>query len=112
MSYSDYIRYRGKCKEFCDKAILDDPSLVLVRGYYVCPLDGKQEHWWCVKLDGTIFDPTVKQFKTNGAGAEYEEFNGWLECEECGKRILEEDAIPMGRYGVCSNACAKKLVGI
>ena len=109
---NDYLKYRGKCKEFCEEAILEDPTLTLVRGHYDCPIDGKQEHWWCTKPDGTIVDPTVKQFKTNGAGAEYVEFNGYANCEQCGKEIKEEDIILMGRYPTCSNTCARTLVGV
>ena len=109
---SDYMKYRGKCKEMSEDAILKDPSLILVRGYYHCPLDGKQEHWWTKTEFGEIFDPTVRQFKTNGAGAEYEEFNGECECEHCGITIKEENIIMQGRFPVCSGSCAMRLVGL
>lgn len=107
----NYIKYRGKCKEFCEKAILDDPSLRLVRGHYLCPFWGPQEHWWTERPDGTIFDPTVKQFPEPQLG-EYIEFNGICTCEQCGKEVKEEDAIMMGRYPVCSDRCARYLVGV
>ena len=29
-----YRLYRGKCKEFCERACLKDPTLTLVRGHY------------------------------------------------------------------------------
>jgi hypothetical protein len=108
----DYMKYRGKCREFCDKLIKQDPSLILVRGFYHCPEWGKQQHWWCKKADGTIVDPTVRQFPTKGIGATYEEFDGWCECEVCGKRVLEADAIIDGRFALCSGKCHRELVGL
>ena len=110
----DYKKYRGKCREFCEQAILEDPSLKLVRGYYHCPFWGKQEHWWTVREDGSIFDPTVKQFPTAGAMAEYEEFNGMCECAECGKEFEEgaPESRYESRYAFCSGACLFKFVGI
>lgn len=95
---------RGKCKSMCQDAVLDDPSLKLVRGYYHCPSWGKQAHWWTVREDGTIFDPTKNQFPSQGAG-EYVEFDGYFECEECGKRIHEDDCIIYGNYQFCSDQC-------
>lgn len=107
-----YAKYRGKCQEYCEAAILDDPSLALVRGYYYEPIWGtREEHWWTKRPDGTIFDPTREQFPSKGMGA-YEEFDGWLSCEECGKEIREEEAYMCGRYPCCSNACAMRLVGL
>ena len=111
MSESDYMKYRGKCKEFCDKLVAEDPSLTLVRGYYMCPFEGKMTHWWCTKPDGTIVDPTVRQFSSKGIGAEYIEFDGWLNCEECGRRMHEDDAQFAGRFPICSTKCHMKLVG-
>ena len=112
ISKSNYSKYRGKCKQFVGEAIKKDPTLKAVRGYYSCPLFGKQEHWWCVRPDGSIYDPTVKQFPTAGAGATYEEFDGWCICAECGKRFKEGKGQMQGPYPVCSGKCAKKLVGL
>ena len=108
----NYKKYRGKCKEYCDQAIIDDPTLTLVRGFYHCPLWGKQDHWWTKKPDGTIYDPTVKQFPTGGSGAEYEEFNGMCECAECGKQIPEDEARIEGRYAFCDSYCNMRFVGL
>ena len=33
---SDYMKYRGKCKEICEQEIVKNPSLTLVRGTYWC----------------------------------------------------------------------------
>ena len=107
-----YLQYRGECKKLVDLAIKEDPTLQAVRGFYHCPLWGKQQHWWCKRTDGSIYDPSVKQFPTAGMGAEYEEFDGWCACEECGKRIKEEEALMCGHYPVCSTKCAMRLVGL
>lgn len=112
MMESDYLKYRGKCKEYCDNAIKDDPTLRLVRGWYTCFVwRTREEHWWTVRQDGTIYDPTALQFPSKGLG-EYEEFAGMLECAECGKEVSEYDAHPMGAYVCCSYECCGRLVGI
>ena len=108
---NNYQKYRGKCKQFVDNAIKDDPTLIAVRGHYDCPIWGMQAHWWCIKLDGTIFDPTVKQFPSGGIG-EYIPFNGMISCAECGKDVVEEEAHIDGNYGFCSFSCAMRFVGL
>ena len=109
---TDYMKYRGKCKEFCEKAIAEDPSLTLVRGWYFCPVWNRNEqHWWTKRPDGTIYDPTAKQFGSKGTG-EYTEFDGYFNCAECGKRIHEKECVPMGNYVCCSDSCARRLVGV
>ena len=108
---SDYNKYRGKCKEYVDKAIKADPSLVKVRGHYHCPMWGVQAHWWCVKPDGGIFDPTVKQFPKPHVG-DYIPFNGKIECSQCGKQITEETALFHSNYAFCSTSCNMRFVGL
>lgn len=108
---SDYTKYRGKCREFSEKLIAKDNSLILVRGYYYCPIWGKQEHWWTKKKSGEIVDPTKMQFPSNGTGI-YEEFDGNVNCEQCGFQIKEENAIMNGPYPCCSQRCALDLVGL
>lgn len=108
---TDYEKYRGKCKELSEYLIAKDSSLRLVRGHYYCPIWGIQQHWWCEDREGNIIDPTKDQFPSKGNG-EYVEFNGICNCEVCGREVMEEDAIFMSRYPVCSNECAKSLVGL
>lgn len=108
----NYIKYRGKCRQFSKKAVEEDPTLTLVRGYYYCPIWGVREpHWWTVRQDGTIYDPTCLQFPSEGHG-EYEVFDGFFECEECGKRVREEDGHVAGSHFVCSNECYGRFVGV
>lgn len=109
---SDYLKFRGKCKELSEEAIAKDPALRLVRGHYHCPMWGKQAHWWCEKPDGTIVDPSVNQFPTAGYAAEYVEFNGICKCDQCDKEINEEDATFEGRYSFCSTLCKMRFVGL
>ena len=101
---SDYIKYRGKCKEFCEEETRKDPSLLLVRGWYWCPFWGQQQHWWCKKPDGTVFDPTKNQFPSKGIG-EYIEYNGVITCEECGKTMPEHEAYFVEHHVFCSYIC-------
>ena len=112
MSGADgYNRYRGKCREMSEELAAQDASLILVRGYYFDALWGKQPHWWCRKSDGTIVDPTKDQFPTKGCGI-YEEFDGTVECAECGKIVSEEEADIDGNYAFCSYTCHGRFVGV
>lgn len=108
---SNYEKYRGKCKEMCEQAVKDDPTLTMKRGWYLCPWWGKQAHWWCVREDGTIHDPTALQFPSGGLG-EYVEYDGTVECEYCGEVVEEEKAYTYGRHGYCSYTCACRDVGL
>ena len=109
----NYQKYRGKCLEMSQALAERDPTLKLVRGHYICPIWGKQPHWWCVKLDGTIIDPTILQFPSGGSGmGKYVEFDGWLECAQCGEWIKEAEADVDGRYAFCSNRCHGLFVGV
>jgi hypothetical protein len=108
---NNYLKYRGKCKEYAEAACQNDNSLILVRGYYHCPIWGKQAHWWTKRHDGTIYDPTRKQFQSGGISEFYEEFDGFVECSNCGKRIHENEADIEGNYAFCSYECHGKFVG-
>jgi hypothetical protein len=108
---TDYLKYRGKCKEMCEELISADSSLTLVRGHYYDPWWGEQPHWWVKKPDGTIIDPTAKQFPSKGKG-EYVEFDGWVECSNCGKRMREEDAEFESNYVFCGYTCHGQFVGV
>ena len=106
-----YQKYRGKCKEMVDDLCKRDPTLSSVRGHYICWLWGKQKHWWAMKPDGTIIDPSIDQFPKPHIG-DYIPFDGVVVCDECGKRIPEEEATIYGNYAFCSLACNMRFVGI
>lgn len=109
---SDYLRYRGKCRELAEQAVRENPSLTLVRGHYWCPIWNRTDmHWWTVAPDGTIHDPSRKQFPSRGMGT-YLPFTGLIPCAECGTEIREEDADIDGRHAFCSLECHGRFVGI
>lgn len=112
MSKTNYAEYRGKCKELSEALCHQDKSLTLVRGFYHCPMWGKQHHWWVKDSNGNIIDPTIKQFPTEGIAAEYEEFNGVCECDQCGKEFNETDGKFESNYAFCSGECLCKFVGL
>ena len=109
---ADYLKFRGQCKPMAEAAVKADPTLTLVRGHYFCPHWGKQAHWWTVRQDGTIFDPSAAQFPSKGAG-EYMPFDGTVECSNCGKGMTEETAWRFeGCYAYCSYTCYGQFVGV
>lgn len=109
---TDYTKYRGKCKEMSEEACFHDPTLTLVRGFYYCPIwNSEQPHWWTERTDGSIFDPTAKQFPSAGKGI-YTPFNGLVHCSNCGKELKEEDASFDSNYVFCSYKCHGIFVGV
>jgi hypothetical protein len=108
---SNYAKYRGRCREMSEEAVAADPTLTLVRGHYFCPIWCRKEpHWWTVRPNGTIYDPTRLQFPSRGHGV-YLPFSGTIECEECGTQVAEEDATIDGNHAFCSGACYARCVG-
>jgi hypothetical protein len=74
-----YQLYRGKCRELSEAACAEDATLKLVRGHYYCPVWRSVEpHWWTERPDGSIYDPTAKQFPSGGSGV-YTPFDGKVE---------------------------------
>lgn len=109
---SDYIKFRGKCKELSEAACAADATLILVCGHYFCPIWNREEaHWWTKRANGTIFDPSAAQFPSKGLGI-YTEFNGVIECSNCGKQVPEEDASFDSNYAFCSSRCHGQFVGV
>ena len=109
-----YRKFRGRCKELSEEACKADPLLTLVRGHYFCPIWNTEEpHWWTVRQDGTIYDPTKEQFPSKGMGL-YTPFDGTVSCSECGKEIPEEAAYidENGHYAFCSGTCYGRFVGV
>lgn len=109
---TDYMTFRGKCKEMSEAAVAADPTLTLVRGHYIDPQWGKQAHWWTVRQDGSVYDPTALQFPSKGRGV-YVPFDGMVECANCGKSMHESD-VEHGesRFAFCSYTCHGQFVGV
>lgn len=76
---SDYLRYRGRCKEMSETLV--------------------------------VADPTKDQFPSKGTG-EYVDFDGEIECSNCGKSIKEEDADIDGSHAFYSYECHCHFVGV
>lgn len=107
-----YLKFRGKCKELSEAAAAADPSLTLVRGHYWCPIwNSNEPHWWTVRADGSIYDPTADQFPSKGHGT-YTPFNGIVPCSECGKEMTENEATFVSNYAFCSDRCYGRFVGV
>lgn len=112
MSDSDYTKFRGKCKEMSQALVDANPNLTLVRGHYHCSMWGKQPHWWVRDVNGSVIDPTKDQFPSKGFG-KYEEFDGFVECSQCGKRMTEKEVHRShGSYVFCSTLCNMRFVGL
>lgn len=108
----DYLEFRGKCKELCEEACAQEPTLTLVRGHYFCPLWNVEEpHWWTTKPDGTIYDPSARQFPSKGLGI-YTPFNGMVICSQCQKEVPEDEASFESNYTFCSGRCHGRFIGV
>ena len=109
---TDYLRYRGKCKEMSEQLCLENPSLTLVRGHYYCPFWNVEDaHWWTVDKEGIIHDPSRKQYPSSGQGI-YTPFDGTVECSNCGKTMNEDEASFDSNYAFCSTVCHMRFVGL
>lgn len=108
---TDYLKYRGNCYKECEKLVAENPALKMVRGHYDDPIWGPQPHWWCVNEAGEVIDPTKNQFPSKGF-AEYIEFDGNVECSQCGRRMKEDEAHFESNYCFCSTPCHMRFVGL
>jgi hypothetical protein len=107
----NYLKYRGRCREMSEALVKKYPALRLVRGWYYCPLWGKQAHWWTVTPKGKIIDPTKDQFPSGGCG-DYVEYDGMVECAQCGRKMPETEAKFNGRFAFCKNTkCEGQFIG-
>jgi hypothetical protein len=92
----------GKCAEATLEMCATFPELTRRRGHYLCIVWGEREHWWCEAPDGTIVDPTRRQFPSQSGHA----YRPWDEsqpeptgmCPNCGDLCYD------GGY-LCSRKC-------
>lgn len=94
---------KGRCHEMALAAAREDPTLTVVFGHYTDPHSGREGHWWCVRPDGSIYDPSAAQFASGGSGI-YEAHQGPLLCVSCGAVAAVEVCMQTGRP-VCSEKC-------
>lgn len=100
----------GRCVETC-AAMQEAFPLELreARGFYHDPVWGRRTHAWLVAADGSIVDPTAKQFPCGGIADLYEEVQQEeMEdriptgvCQHCGCDVYRGDLH-------CSPACAEE----
>jgi hypothetical protein len=94
----------GQCKEVTARMAAAFPELRRVRGHYVCPSDGRQQHWWMVSPDGTVLDPTKEQFSSRGQGL-YEPHEGPEPTGTC----LNCGALVYGETSFCNANCMNEF---
>lgn len=101
---------RGTCRQAAERLAASEDGLTVVRGWYLDAHWGTQEHWWCVRTDGEIVDPTVEQFPTGHLPAlrHYVPFEGLYPCVGCGVPVEEDQTID----GFCCGACYGSTVGV
>ncbi len=86
------------------------PSLAVVSGHALCLYPwGKRGHWWCVEPNGTIVDPTAKQFPAIGRYEPYTEGDDIRlgKCMSCGDEIWGSDPEAVYSTILCSKDCAE-----
>lgn len=97
----------GQCDEATKQLVAAFPELQRVRGHYYCWTWGERSHWWAVAEDGTIVDPTARQFPSGGRGMYVPWEEGAEEpsgkCPNCGGYVY-------GGGTVCSDQCGDAFV--
>lgn len=111
-AYYDWIHANvedefGQCAEITERMNKVFPELRRVRGHYYDAIWGEREHWWLVTSDGSVIDPTFKQFPTKGKGAYVPWRDGAPEptgiCMDCGSAVFNKDYF-------CSKECERSTV--
>ena len=83
----------GRCKSVTLEMVAKFPELTPVRGHYICPVWGERQHWWTEDRVDTVYDPTAKQFQSEGSGV----YIPWDEsspeptgkCPQCSELIYD-----------------------
>jgi len=98
---------RGMCGAATSEMVAAFPELTKVRGHVMTGM-GREPHWWCTDLDGSIVDPTVTQF--NHTRLVYEPFDEKLahtlptgKCMGCGGYLYY-------RADFCDIDCAHAVI--
>ncbi len=105
----------GKCASVVKAMAEAFPELRVVKGH-VFTTWGKRAHWWLTTPNGTIVDPTVRQFEAVG------EYEPWVpgdevrvgKCMNCGDeiwKVLETLDKDPGNPGICSSEWREYLDG-
>lgn len=108
---------RAQCGPFTKAFIEKFPELSLRSGFIMFRSGFRSEHFWCVKEDGTIVDPTVDQFHWDPImepAPRYKVFNPEEDevylgkCPNCGEEIhgISEGPNALDFTGYCDDECA------
>jgi len=108
-NYISKNRVLGNCKSACYEIQDEFPELEVVAGWAITQSHGKQEHFWCVDVEGEIVDPTHDQW-----GEEILEYIVWNpgdevavgKCQDCGVTIYKKvDTLDGIRETFCDEKC-------
>lgn len=106
-----YRKFRGQCLPLSLAVVREHPDWRLVRGFVECPFNGREQHWWTERPDGSIFDPSIRQYNAPGL-LSYEEYEGVLSCFGCGVDVNEKDAVSDGSHRYCTESCLRYTIGV
>lgn len=93
--YPDYARSAGECAQACKAMKEAFPELEVTNGFVtVLDYPEPRQHWWCKTANGTIVDPTKKQYPFI---LDYEEIDEahparnypQARCHQCGEHYYE-----------------------
>lgn len=95
----------AQCAEVTLKMQEAFPHLIRKRGFYICPFWGERTHWWLQEEDGTIVDPTARQFTLSNGTGEYKVLERDEDCPtgvcmDCGAHVYRHQTF-------CSVRCER-----
>jgi hypothetical protein len=95
----------GKCYEATTAMVSAFPELRRVRGQVITVLWGERDHWWCVAPNGSVVDPTKRQFPAVLRYMPWDESKGEppqrRKCPDCGDEHHGEDDF-------CDDSCRRR----
>lgn len=92
----------GQCKDYSQAMLRAFPELRLVRGFFHC-VWGARQHFWLVAPDGSVVDPTRRQFPGMG---EYEELQDHELADRCPTGVCMDCGGQVFRFNrFCSPQC-------
>lgn len=122
MTYAEWIReyesrnqdyVAGLCADATRRMVVAFPELKRVAGTAYSAMR-TTEHWWCVAPDGTVVDPTARQFSGCGV-VEYVPWKPGDEvrvgrCMNCGEDIYERvESLQGSRREICGETCEREM---
>lgn len=109
--HGTYEKTYGKCREACEAMAKEFPELRIAKGHADTLGWGRRAHWWLVADNGSIIDPTRKQFP---GVYNYDEWEPGKEvcvgkCCNCGGEIWEavQDLEHIENKMLCGPSCER-----